>query len=283
MTVAERRTALRALVNTGQTVAVPGAYDAVSALLVQAAGFPVVYVGSYATAATRLAQPDVGTVSLPEMASHAQCVVDAVEIPVIADFEDGFGKAPNLWRSVREFERAGVSALHVEDHVHGKHTKLQRVIRPLPQMLDRLRAILDARQDANLIVIARTDAAWLNPDPTEAVERMNAFLDTGADMVFAAGMRPDRLAKVRSQINGKVVVTNFAGVSLAEEQAAGANLVLYYAFCLVAAYEGVKSALQAFRDRRDFNDTVVASKIDEFERFIGYESFTARATKYGLA
>lgn len=282
MVAADRRLTLRNLLKSGRTLAVPGAYDAVSAALVQSAGFAVVYIGSYATAASRLGQPDVGIVSLPEMSAHAQSVVDAVDIPVIADFEDGFAKPPNLWRSVREFERAGVSAIHVEDHVHGKHTTMQRVIRPLPQMLDRLKAILDARVDAGLLIIARTDAPWICGD-SESVDRMNAFLDAGADIAFAAGMRPDRLARIRSRIKGKVAVTNFKGVSLAEEESAGADIVLYYGFCLYAAYQGVKAALAAFREKRDFNGIPeVIDSIDEFEQFIGYDRFTARALKYGL-
>jgi methylisocitrate lyase len=283
MTATERRVALKDLLKPGKTLVAPGAYDAVSAALVQAAGFPIVYIGSYATAASRLGEPDVGIVSLPEMAAHAQSVVDAVSIPVIADFEDGFAKPPNLWRSVREFERAGVSAIHIEDHVHGKHTNLQRVIRPLPQMLDRVKATLDARQDANLLVIARTDAPWLYADPAESVERMNAFLEAGADLVFPAGMKPDRLTKVRSQIRGKVVVTNFKGVSVSEEEAAGADIVLYYGICLYAAYRGVKAALAAFRERHDFDKMPeVIDSADEFEQFIGYDRFSARASKYGL-
>jgi len=222
-------------------------------------------------------------VSLPEMVAHAQSVVDAVRVPVIADFEDGFGKAANLWRSVREFERAGVSAIHIEDHVHGKHTNFERVIRPLPQMLDRLKATLDARQDAGLVVIARTDAAWLYSDPTEAVDRMNAFLEAGADMVFPAGMQPDRLGKVRNNIKGKVMVTNFKGVSLDQEEAAGADIVLYYGFCLYAAFHGVRSALAAFVSGHDFNRIPeVVDSIEEFERFIGYDHFAERAKKYGL-
>jgi methylisocitrate lyase len=283
MTAKERRKALKALLGSGKTIAVPGVYDAVSAKLVENAGFPIVYVGSYTSAASRLGQPDVGILSLPEMAVHAQCVVDAVRIPVIADFEDGFGKPPNIWRAVREFERAGVAAIHIEDHVHGKHTDFERVIRPLDQMLARVKAALDAREDPDFMIIARTDAAWLYSDPSEAVERMNAFLEAGADMVFPAGMKPDRLAKVRSQINGKVMVTNFKGVSVAEEEKAGADIVLYYGFCLYAAYHGVKSALAQFHDGRDFNKIPeVIESVDDFEKFIGYDDFAARAKKYGL-
>jgi methylisocitrate lyase len=274
---------LRELLESGKTLAVPGAYDALSAALVQAAGFPAVYVGSYATAASRLGQPDVGIVSWPEMAAHAQSVVDAVSAPVIADFEDGFGKAANLWRCVREFERAGVSAIHIEDHVRGKHTNFQRVIRPMSQMLDRLKATLDAREDAALLVIARTDAAWLYDDPTEAVDRMNAFLEAGADMVFPAGMKPDRLGKVRSKIDGKVMITNSKGVSFAEEEAAGANIVLYYGFCLYAAFRGVQSALAAFARGPDSAEIPeLFQSAHEFERFIGYATFAERAKKYGL-
>lgn len=283
MTAKERRKALKALLGPGKTIAVPGVYDAVSAKLVENAGFPIAYVGSYTSAASRLGQPDVGILSLPEMAAHAQCVVDAVRIPVIADFEDGFSKPPNIWRAVREFERAGVAAIHIEDHVHGKHTGFERVIRPLDQMLARVKAALDAREDPDFMIIARTDAAWLYSDPSEAVERMNAFLEAGADMVFPAGMKPDRLAKVRSQINGKVMVTNFKGVSVAEEEKAGADIVLYYGFCLYAAYHGVKSALAQFRDGRDFNKIPeVIGSVDDFEKFIGYDGFAARAKKYGL-
>jgi methylisocitrate lyase len=271
------------MLESGKTVAVPGAYDAVSAALVQAARFPVVYVGSYATAASRLGQPDVGIVSWPEMAAHARTVVDAVSIPVIADFEDGFGKAANLWRCVREFERAGVSAIHIEDHVHGKHTNFARVIRPMSQMLDRLKATLDAREDAGLLVVARTDAAWLYDDPTEAVDRMNAYLEAGADMVFPAGMKPDRLGQVRNQINGKIMVTNFKGVSLAAQEAAGANAVLYYGLCLYAAFRGVQSALAAFARENDSTEMAeVFKSADDFERFIGYEAFADRVKKYGL-
>ena len=283
MSANDRRKALKALLGQKKTLVAPGVYDAVSAKLVQEAGFPAVYMGSYTTAASRLGQPDVGIVSLPEMVAHAQCVADAVDIPVIADGEDGFGKPPNIWRAVREFERAGISAIHIEDHVHGKHTDFERVIRPLDQMLGRVKAALDARQDPDFMIIARTDAAWLHSDPSEALERMNAFLEAGADMVFPAGLKPDRLSKVRDQIKGKVVVTNFKGVSLAEEESAGVDIVLYYGFCLYAAYHGVKSALAQFRDGRDFNKIPhVVGSIDEFEKFIGYGDFAARAKKYGL-
>lgn len=143
--------ALKALLAAGKTIVAPGVYDAVSAKLVRDAGFPVVYIGSYTTAATRLGQPDVGIVSLPEMVAQAQCVADAVDVPVIADGEDGFGKPPNIWRAVREFERAGIAAIHIEDHVHGKHTDFERVIRSLDQMLGRVKAALDARQAPGFI------------------------------------------------------------------------------------------------------------------------------------
>ena len=283
MTGNESRKALKALLAKGKTIVAPGVYDAVSAKLVQDAGFPAVYIGSYTTGASRLGQPDVGIVSLPEMVAHAQSVADAVDIPVIADGEDGFGKPPNIWRAVREFERAGIAAIHIEDHVHGKHTDFERVIRPLDQMLARVKAALDARQDPDFMIIARTDAAWLSSDPSAALERMSAFLEAGADMVFPAGLKPDRLSKVRDRIKGKVVVTNFKGVTLAEEESAGADIVLYYGFCLYAAYHGVKAALAQFRDGRDFNGVpAVAESIDEFEKFIGYADFAERARKYGL-
>jgi methylisocitrate lyase len=283
MTANERRRTFKALLDSRKCIVVPGVYDAVSAKLVEEAGFPVAYVGSYACSASRLGQPDVGVSNLLDMVSLAQCIVDAIEIPVIADFEDGFSKPGNIWRSVREFERAGVVAVHIEDHMHGKHTEFQRVIRPLDQMVGRLKAALDARDDPNFMIIARTDAAWLSTVPAEAVERMNVFLETGADMVFPAGMKPEQLAQIRSQIKGRVVLTNSPRATIADEEESGANIVLYYGLCLYAAYWGVKTALRQFDAGRDFNSMRQISGVaGEFENLMGYKQFAERARSFGL-
>ncbi len=281
---AEKRAALRAIIAEGKTIVVPGAYDPVSAMLVERAGFSVVYVGSYATAAARLGLPDVGLVTMDEMAAHAKKVADAVAIPLLGDGENGWYSAANIWRTVHSFEAAGVCGLHIEDHEFGKHAAVTPVLSPLDQAVQKIHAALEAREDPNFLIIARTDAAWATHDIGEAVRRMNAFSDAGADLVMAAGLDPKLLAGVRSQIKGKIVITDTPGRSVAEEEAAGADVVLYYGFALYAAYEGVKRALDALRKTRNADAVPhLRDQIEAFEDFIGYRAFTERAKRYGLA
>jgi len=280
----QHRQTLRSLLDTDRTLIVPGAYDAVSAKLIAEAGFPVAYVGSYATAASRFGLPDVGLVSLDGMVRHAEAVAAAVDIPVLADGENGFGNAANIWRTVRLFERAGLAGIHIEDHEFGKHADVPQVLLPLDAMLDKVRAAVDAREDPNFLIIARTDAVLASGDVEEAVRRMNAFLDAGADLVFPAGIRPQQLAPVRSRIGGKVVITDKPGASVADEEAAGADLVIYYGLTLYAAFSAVRAALAQFRETRDADRLPgVRDAAPAFEGFIGYDAFVARARKYGLA
>lgn len=264
-------------------IVAPGAYDAMSARLIEAAGFPAVYVGSYATSASRLAQPDIGICHLGDMVAQARQVVQAVSIPVISDAENGFNKPANIWRTVREFEDAGVSGIHIEDQLHGKHTSMGRKIRPLDELLRRIEAAVAARRDPNFLIIARTDAGWVHAEPDEAITRMNACLDVGADIAFPAGIPPDRLRKVRHLIKGKVMIVCWSGSSRADEIGAGVDIVLYYHYCLLAAYRGIKAALPPLRDAESPEAVFdILAEAADFERFIDYEAFTAKARKFGL-
>ena len=278
------RKQLRAMLASGKTLVIPGAYDPMSAMLIARAGFQAAYIGSYATAAAGFGMPDVGLVTMEEMAAHAKTIVDAVELPVLADAENGWNNAANIWRTVRAFEQAGVCGIHIEDHEFGKHAAVPQILLSCEQMVQKIRAALDARDDADFLIIARTDAAWAFDDVEEAVKRMNAFTDAGADMVMAAGLDPKALAGLRARIKGKIVITDTPGRSVADEEAAGADVVLYYGFALYAAYHGVKTALDTFTRTRNADDIAeVRGGIAEFEKFIGYAEFSARAKKYGLA
>jgi len=278
------RKKLRKLLESGKTIVVPGACDPISALLVERAGFQAVYIGSYATAAAGFGMPDVGLVTMGEMAAYAKTITDAVDIPVIADGENGWNNAANIWRTIRSFEQAGVCGIHIEDHEFGKHAPVPQILTSRENMVQKIRAAIDAREDINFLIIARTDAAWAFNDVEDAVSRMNAFTDAGADMVMAAGLDPNVLAGLRSRIKGKIMITDTPGRSVADEESAGADVVLYYGFSLYAAYHGVKTALDTFMQTRNADDIKqVRGCIAEFENFIGYPEFSDRAKKYGLA
>src|SRR3989442_6575403 len=155
-----RRADLRRLVETKNGLVVPGAYDGVSARLVQRAGFPAVYMTGYCTSASRLGLPDLGYAGLAAMADHARNLAAAVEIPLIADADTGYGNALSVRRTVQADEAAGVPAPHIEDQVAPKrcgHLSDHQVI-PRGEFAGKIRAAAEARRDRDLLIIARTDA-----------------------------------------------------------------------------------------------------------------------------
>lgn len=275
----DRNAVLKALLASKKSIAAPGAYDALSARLVEEAGYDVVYAGSYGTAAA-YGMPDVGLLSLDELVSHAKRIVDAVNVPVIADAEGGFHDPANIWRTVRAFEDAGVSAIHIEDHAGGKHTDLPQQLIPLDQMLARLRAALDARRDPNFQIIARTDAIWAQGDIDEALRRVRAFTELGVDMVFPTGAKLETVDRLRTMTNARIAVIESPD-SEGFCAAGTANLVIYYGFCLYAATQGMTRALHAFKERYSSGDVAsLMEPVADFENRLGYADFSARARKY---
>jgi 2-methylisocitrate lyase-like PEP mutase family enzyme len=186
-----RRT-LRTLVEKKQGVVVPGAYDGISARLVQAAGFPAVYMTGYGTAASRLGLPDLGFAGLAEMADHARNLAAVLEVPLIADADTGYGNALNVRRTVQTYEAAGVAALHIEDQITPKrcgHLSGHQVI-PRGEFAGKIRAAVEARRDPDLLVIARTDAiSAVGLD--EALWRGEAATTAGADVLFIEAPRDE--------------------------------------------------------------------------------------------
>lgn len=277
---------LRDLLRGPGIIVAPGAYDAVSARLVEQAGFGAVYIGSYATAASRLGLPDAGLVSMREMVDHAVCVVGAVErIPVIADAENGFGSAVTLWRTVREFERAGVAGIHLEDHEFGKHLDVPGRVLPKAAMVEKVRAAVDAREDRAFVIIARTDAGWLKGGGglDDAVDRCLAYGAAGADLVFPAGVPSSVLATVTPRIPYPICAVDSPGSTAARDEAAGIKLVLYYSLLLYAAHRAVREVLAAFRahgDRGALEDRLTPEA--QFDEFIGFPKIQALAARHGL-
>ena len=180
-----KRRALRALLDSGELAAVPGAWNALSARLVEEAGFPAVYMTGSGVANTLLGKPDVGLLTMGEMTMMAHYLAEAVSVPVISDADTGYGNAINVMRTVREFEASGVAAIHLEDQVDPKrcgHIQGKELV-PCEEMEGKLRAAADARRDDGLVIIARTDAR--GPAGLDAaIERANRYREAGADMTF---------------------------------------------------------------------------------------------------
>ncbi len=277
MKINDRHLRLKALLQENRTIAAPAAFDALSAKLVEEAGFDVVYIGSYGTAASAFGLADVGMLALDELARHARAIVKSVNVPVIADAEGGSMDAANMWRTVQEFEDAGVSAIHIEDHAGGKHTDLPQHRIPLGKMLAKLRAAMAARTDPNFQIIARTDAIWAMKDVEEARRRVRAFANIGVDMVFPCGADLQTTAQIRSEVGKKVVVIETpTGPGFAQAQ--GADLVIHYGFCLYAAAKGMSEALKHYKN--GFNPEKVLPFLEDehtFENRFDYKGFSERS------
>src|SRR6478736_6178691 len=184
---------LRELLATPELIVAPGAYDCLSARLIEAAGFPAVYMTGFGTAAAYLGRPDVGLLGMSEMADNARRIVQAVSVPVIADADTGYGNAINVIRTVQAYERAGVAAIHIEDQLAPKkcgHLEGKQLI-PAAEMVQKICAAIDARNSSDFAIIARTDARAVEGLDC-ALERARLYREAGADILFVEAPENDR-------------------------------------------------------------------------------------------
>ena len=220
-------------------VVAPGAYECITAKLIQQAGFSAVYMTGAGTAAT-LGYPDYGLVTMSEMAENAGRIAAAVDLPVIADADTGYGNELNVYRTVQEYERRGVAGLHIEDQTFPKkcgHLDDKELI-PLEDYVAKIRAAADARRDRDFVVIARTDARG-GAGFEEAARRCNAALDAGADVAFfEAPQTMDEIRQVPKAVKGPCLLNVVRGgktpeIDLAEAKAFGYRIAIVPAllFC----------------------------------------------------
>ncbi len=176
---------LRALLESGETIVAPGAFDPLAARLVEEAGFPAVYMTGFGTSAALLGRPDVGLLTMTEMVDNARRIADCVDIPVIADADTGYGNPLNVIRTVGAYEAAGVAAIHLEDQVAPKkcgHMEGKLVI-PAGEMAQKIRAAVEARTRPDFVIIARTDARAVE-GLERALDRARLYREAGADALF---------------------------------------------------------------------------------------------------
>jgi 2,3-dimethylmalate lyase len=185
----ERGATLRELFEAGEMVLAPGCYDALGARLIDEAGFSAAYMTGFGSAASRLGRPDIGLMTLPEMVDNARRIAQAVEIPVVADADTGYGNSINVIRTVREYEAAGVAAIHLEDQVMPKkcgHMEGKQVV-PAGEMAAKISAAVAARRSPEFLIIARTDARAV-AGLDAALERAGTYREAGADALYFIGM-----------------------------------------------------------------------------------------------
>ncbi|MGA2893467.1 MAG: oxaloacetate decarboxylase [Xanthobacteraceae bacterium] len=282
-------TKLRTLLASGRIAVAPGAFDGLSARLVEQAGFKAIYASGGAIARSA-GVPDLGLLSMSAIVDRLAAMVDVVEIPVVADADTGYGNALNSQAAARAFERAGVAALHLEDQTFPKkcgHYDDKGLV-PVAEMTQKLKAMRDALHDPDFIVIARTDAIAVEGF-SAAIERASAYIDAGADMIFVEAPTSEaEIEAIAKRLPGWKLINMFEGgktplLPASRLEALGYHLVIVPSDTQRAAIKAMQRALAALaRDGSTaaLRDDMVSFK--EREAVIGTAAYLDRDKRYAV-
>jgi 2-methylisocitrate lyase-like PEP mutase family enzyme len=280
---------LRALLESGQTIVAPGAFDPLAARLVEEAGFPAVYMTGFGTSAALIGRPDVGLLTMTEMAASAGRIADCVDIPVIADADTGYGNPLNVIRTVGAYEAAGVAGIHIEDQVAPKkcgHMEGKLVI-GAQEMAAKVRAAVEARAQPEFVIIARTDARAVE-GLEQALERARLYREAGADALFIEALVSEaEVEEAARAFPGVPLLFNWAEggktppVSLARLTELGYRIVIFPISTLLAATAAMRAILREIA----VSGTPAAALADlptfgEFVDFIGLPQVREAEQRY---
>jgi 2-methylisocitrate lyase-like PEP mutase family enzyme len=275
------RQTLKQLLKRNKLLVAPGCFDGLSARLVQEAGFEAAYLSGGAVARS-MGIPDIGLVTMSESIERAVQVVSVINLPIIADADTGYGNAVNLVRTVREFERAGVAAIHIEDQITPKrcgHLDGKEVI-SLGEMTQKLQAALAARSDPDFCIIARTDARGVNGFD-DAIERGQAFAKLGVDAIFVeAPQSEEELAEIPRRIpNIPLLVNVFKGgktpmLPVERLEKMGFRIAIYPSETQRAAIYAMRTALSTLkRDGTTESIDVALTTFKERDRVVDLDGW----------
>jgi len=279
-------TQLRKRITEGRTVFAAGAYDALSARLIQEAGFDAILSTGYGISASHLGKPDAELYTMTENLQVVRQMVAVVDKPIIADIDTGYGNAINVIRTVREFERAGVSAMILEDQIAPKRcpacVETFNVI-PLDEAIGKIKAALDTRMDPDLVIVARTDARPLEA----AIERAQAYREAGADVIqpISKGVQnPAELRRFKAEVKAPLSLQILGWLEKElgiKEFSELASIVTWPLVPLFTAVYALRSNLkQLFEDKSSKNLPFGRVPMEEFNRFVGVPEIEELQLKY---
>lgn len=209
----KKTTLLKQYISDPEILVMPGAHDALTAKIIEKAGFKVLTMGGYSASASLLGMPDLSLLTLSEMTECYRRVANAVNIPVFVDGDTGHGGVFNVARTVREIEATNAAGMFIEDQVHPKrcgHMKGKQVI-PTQEMIAKLKAALDARIDPDFVLMARTDALAVN-GLDDAIERMTLYREVGVDLLFIEAPKSvDQMRRICTELNGPCLANMIEG------------------------------------------------------------------------
>ncbi len=285
------RKKFRAIMAGRRLVLMPGAYDALSARIMEAEGFEAICAGGYAAIGSMLAQPDMGQSNMRDYAEHYARIAGAVEIPVYVDGDTGFGGVNNVRQMVRSFEAAGVAGVFISDQVFPNRCGYLpgKQIIPIEQMLAKIKAALDARRDHDFFIAARTDAAGVE-GLNAAIARSQLFLEVGADMAKPMGVDTvDEIQRVLREVGGPHMATlsqaaGFKRRSLEELERAGVVAATFPSIGLFAAAYAVRNVLRILKRENSLTPTFDhLLPLDDYYDLVGLKQQLSREEAYDKA
>lgn len=279
---------LKQYILDSEILIMPGAHDALTAKIIQAASFRALTMGGYAASASLLGQPDISLLSMTEIVDCYRRVVDAVDIPVFVDGDTGYGGILNVRRTVKEIERSGAAGMFIEDQVFPKrcgHMGGKQIIESA-EMEAKIKAAVDARIDGDFIVMARTDALAVH-GLQEAIERANRYRDAGADLLFVeAPTSTEQMLAITSGVKAPLLANNVEGgksplLSAVELQRIGYSTVVFpvaASFTVARAVSRLMRHLKTFGTTDGFLENMTA--FNDFNQLVGLERLRALERKY---
>lgn len=276
------------MIKRGKIVAAPGAYDALSALLIEQAGFEAIYMTGNGQAASMLGLPDVGLITLTEMAERVRCLRAVTTVPLIADADVGYGSMIMVRRTMRELEAAGASAVQFEDQASPKkcgHEPGRKVV-PIEEMEQRLRAAVDGRLNPETLIVARTDART-NHGLVEAIRRGRAYAKAGADVIFVESPESEtELREIASSISAPTLAnmvetgrTPYLTTRRLGEL--GFAVAIYPGTAFLAATFAVRQAMAQLRRDGRIEDLSQLATLEEYHRILHFPQYAALESKFG--
>ncbi|SBP86769.1 isocitrate lyase/PEP mutase family protein [Thiomonas delicata] len=279
----KKTTQLKHLLRAEKLLIAPGAYDALSAKIIAQGGFDAVYMTGYGASASVLGAPDVGLLTMSEMLKRAGDIAEAVNIPVLADGDTGFGNAINVKRTIREYEKAGVCGIQLEDQVSPKRCghMLGREVIPMEDMVQKIKAAVDARQDDDFVIVARTDARTSH-GLEEALRRGLAYEQAGADVIFIESPENvDELRRINEAFPNTPTLANMIEggrtplLRADELERLGFGIAIYPLGPLYAAAKAVESYLKELRTAKSTTNKVHDMiTFAEFNALIGLAEYS---------
>jgi 2-methylisocitrate lyase-like PEP mutase family enzyme len=287
MSVSENRR-LREILDKREAVLVPGAANALAARIIEDLGFKAVYVTGAGITNTFLGSPDIGLISMTELGNHVGAMRDAVALPLIVDADTGFGNALNVARTIRVLERSGANAIQLEDQEFPKrcgHFSGKSVI-DRAEMVQKIHAAVDARHDADLIIIARTDAL-ASHGFEDAIERAAAYIEAGADMTFIeAPKTKEEIAEIPKRLRVPQLINIVSGgltptIGLRELETFGFSMILYANAALQASIAGMQNVLKHLKTHGTLEGaSALLASFEERQRLVRKPRFDELERKY---